>query len=158
MLLPLHCYDEAGVIKPPRWFYWLLLCVCADWIVLVFALTIREHTTLLLQLFYPNRQLLVVQLIVTIPFIITLLLLGNRSRLWKKGRVKWPRTILPLLLSGIVLSLASTLWQLSDRNWEFALLQAIRLVLNLLLGVLVLRSLHIGLMLSDWRKINPKTG
>nr|WP_269468659.1 DUF2919 family protein [Alteromonas sp. ASW11-130] len=154
-MLPLHCYDEAGVVKPPKWLYWLLLLACADWIVLIFALALREHTTLLLALFYPNRQLLIIQLIVTIPFILTLLLLGNRARLWKKGLVKWSKVILPLMLAGIALSLISTVWQLNHRDWEFALLQAFRLTLNLLLVILLLRSLHIGLMLSDWQYISP---
>ncbi|MCW8108570.1 DUF2919 domain-containing protein [Alteromonas ponticola] len=157
LLLPLHCYDEGGVIKPPKWFYWLLLCVCIDWVVVIFSLALREHTTLLLNLFYPNRQLLVIQLLVTVPFIITLLLLGNRGRLWRKGWGRWSKAIMPLMFTGIALSFVSTIWQLNHRDWEFALLQAYRLVLNLLLGLLLLRSLHIGLMLSDWRHINPDT-
>ncbi len=155
LLLPLHCYDEAGIIKPPKWLYWLLLCVCVDWLVLIFSLALRQHTTLLLTLFYPNRELLAIQLIVTIPFILTLLLLGNRSRLWKKKLVKWPQSILPLMFVGISLSLAATLWQLHHRDWEFALLQAYRLTLNLILAILLIRSSHIGLMLRDWHYINP---
>lgn len=149
--LPLHCYDEAGIIKPPAWLYWLLLFVCIDWVVLVFSLALREHTTQLLGLFYPAKSQLAMQLAATVPFIVVLLLLGNRQRLWQRQQRGWAGWIKPAIAVGVLFSLASSVWQIAAGHWQFQFLQAVKLLLVLLLGTMLIRSHHLQLMVSDWR-------
>ncbi len=150
--LPLHCYDEAGIIKPPRWLYWFLIVNSVDWVIFLFAVASRRHTTQLLEMFYPEKTLLWSKLAATLPFILVALLLGNRERLWKKTSIRWWRYTPAAIWSGISASLVVVGGQLQALNWQFQPLLAAQIVSLLLLGVLIARSRHLRLMLADWHK------
>ncbi|QJR82511.1 DUF2919 domain-containing protein [Alteromonas pelagimontana] len=152
--LPLHCYDEGGVVKPPLWLYMLLLAACADWLIFIFAVAIRDQTTFLLQLFYPQSSYLIIRLVITLPFLTVLLLLGNRERLWKKSRTSWRHCIYPLLIFGILASVTVQVWQIAVYHWLFQFVNALMLLLSCLFLVCLVRSRHVKLMIKDWR--HPK--
>ncbi|QPG04357.1 DUF2919 family protein [Salinimonas marina] len=150
--LPLKCYDEAGVIKPPVWLYTLLLINSIDWLIFVFALVSMQHTTLLLKLFYPQPQLLGLKLIGSVPFILVLLLIGNRQRLWTRQWFGWLWLLKPLGLLGVIASSALVLQQLLLSHWQFHAMLAAQLVSLVLLLWSGIKSLHIKHMLADWNK------
>lgn len=150
--LPLSAYDDAGVIKPPRWLYWLLALNCLDWLMLVMALASTRHTTQLLSLFYPQQTLLWAKLAATVPLIVALLLLGNRSRLWKKQRYGWCKLLLPLIVAGVMANGVVIVSQLAQLHWQFSGVLAGQLSLASLLLVLVVRSRHWRLLVKDWQQ------
>ena len=150
--LPIHCYDEAGIIKPPRWLYWFLILNSADWVIFIFAVASRRHTSQLLEMFYPEKALLWSKLIATVPFIIVALLLGNRERLWKKTSLRWWYYMPASMWTGIIALLLVVGGQLEALNWQFQPLLAGQIISLSLLGVLITRSRHLRLMLADWRK------
>ncbi|WP_018981654.1 DUF2919 family protein [Salinimonas chungwhensis] len=150
--LPLHCYDDAGIIKPPRWLYWLLLINSVDWTFFIFSVASRQHTSQLLGLFFPDRSLLWYKLAVTLPFIITALLLGNRQRLWKKSLINWYRLIPWLTVGGVAGSLTVVLLQLAGTHWYFQPVMAGQICALFTLATLMFKSKHVALMLQDWKK------
>lgn len=151
MMLPLHCYDLKGRIMPPRWLYTLLLMLCTDWLALVFSLASRGQTSQLLSILYPDRAILGNRLLATLPFLLVLLLLGNRSRLWNKGLYQWRRGIKPLLLTGIIASTGAQIATMAQEWWVFHWTPALFLLLNLVLLLSVIRSRHLSFMIEDWR-------
>ena len=151
MLLPLHCYDEAGRVKPPVWLYWMLILLCSDWLALVFALLTFGKTSDLLALLYPERGVLGVRLLATLPFVCTLLLLGNRERLWKRQWIEWRKLILPLLVSGIAASVWAQVNTMQQDHWAFHWTPALFLAGNFVLVITLMKSLHVSTMLADWR-------
>ena len=153
--LPLKCYDEAGIIKPPLCLYALLLINSIDWLIFVFALVSMQHTTLLLNLFYPQSQLLGLKLMGSVPFILVLLLIGNRQRLWNKQLFGWLWFLRPLGLLGIIASSALVGQQLVLSHWQFHAMLAGQLVSLVLLFWSGIKSRHIRFMLADWNKRTP---
>ena len=150
--LPLTYYDEAGIIKPPVWLYLLLLANSVDWLITTFAVVSMQHTTVLLGIFYPHSSLLWVKLVASVPFILALLLIGNRERLWKKNWRRWVGVLRLLCWVGIIASGTLLMQQLWLSHWAFHWWLAIQLVTLLLFSALLARSQHLRLMLADWRK------
>ncbi|MBU2976976.1 DUF2919 family protein [Alteromonas sp. C1M14] len=150
MLLPLHCYDHKGRIMPPRWLYTLLLLLCTDWLALIFSLASMGQTSQLLSILYPDKAVLGSRLLATLPFLVVLLFLGNRSRLWNKGCYRWRWAIKPLLYVGIISSIGAQLSTMAREWWEFHWTPAVFLLLNVVLLVSVVRSRHLSFMVKDW--------
>ena len=155
MLLPLHCYDEAGRIKPPLWLYWMLLILCSDWIALVFSLVTFGQTSELLSVLYADKTVLGWRLLATWPFLTVILLMGNRERLWKKELTGWRLGIMPLIWTGNIVSIAAQMQTVLHDQWDFHWTPACFILVNVLVFVTVMRSRHIRLMVSDWR--DPET-
>jgi len=156
MLLPLHCYDEAGRVKPPLWLYWMLLILCSDWIALVFSLVTFGQTSELLSVLYPDKTVLGWRLLATWPFLTVILLMGNRERLWNKELTGWRLGIMPLIWTGNIVSIAAQMQTVLHDQWDFHWTPACFILVNVLVFVTVMRSRHIRLMVSDWR--DPATG
>jgi len=152
LALPLHCYDEAGRIKPPLWFYWGLVIAVADWLVLVFALTMRAQTERILAIIYPVKAAFGVSLLVTIPFIIVLILLSQRERLWKQSWTRWRLMLIPITLLGLAANVMIFAWQIVEVHGRFELVPALRLLYLIAGAWIVLKSKHLRLMIADWKQ------
>ncbi|MEW9796786.1 DUF2919 family protein [Alteromonas sp. CYL-A6] len=150
--LPLHCYDEAGHILPPRWLYWLFAFACIDWLVLVFALASMQQTHELLALFYPDRVLLGTNLVAGFPVVIALVLTAQRERLWKRGWIRWAAVIRPLLITGLLTIAGLQVWAEIKMHWQFQAYSGLRLFMALACLYAVARSRHVRWMLEDWKK------
>lgn len=150
LLLPLHCYDESGRILPPRWLYWFLLLCVADWMVFIFSLALRDQTTTLLSLFYPLREWLGTYLIASIPFLLVLVLLGQRERLWNRGWLTWARLLKPMIVLGLLVSFALQVWHGWQLHWQFEWIMSLRMLIAGVFAVVVLRSRHLRWMIQDW--------
>ena len=152
LLLPLHCYDESGRIKPPRWLMVLLILLCSDWIVLIFSLASMGHTSQLLGLIYPDKSQFGLRLVASVPLLIGMLLLSNRERLWKRHWYNWRILCCGLVIVGIVCSAMIQLLALAHDDWAFHATPGIFLLLNGLTIVSIVNSRHVRYMLTDWRK------
>lgn len=152
--LPLKYYDESGRILPPRWLYALLLLLCADWALFIFSLASRSHTDTLLHFFYPHSKSLLFALVTSVPALLSLLLLSQRERLWKKGLISWRRWFIPLLLCGVVALLTSQVVYAITHHWAFELITAIRLVLSIIALYTIAKSRHLRWMVDDWEHPN----
>lgn len=150
--LPLHCYDEAGRILPPRWLNWLIALACADWVLLVFSLASRSQTTTLLGLFYPDRLLLAANLVSTIPLVIGLVLISQRDRLWKRDIIGWVTILRPLLMTGLFMSMAIQIRTEYLLDWRFTPHSSIKLILLTAFIYCVMRSRHLRWMVEDWKR------
>lgn len=148
--LPLHCYDEAGRITPPRWLAIVFVFCLADWLILVFSLTMRDKTSFLLSLFYPSRIELAVSLLCALPALLSLILASQRERLWKRERLRWSYWVVPLLVFSLLSQIALQLWYLSSHHWQFQFVIAVRLLICVVSSYAVLKSRHLRWMISDW--------
>jgi len=148
--LPLKYYDESGRILPPRWLYALLLLLCADWALFIFSLASRSQTDVLLHFFYPHSKSLLIALVTSVPALLSLLLLSQRERLWKKGLISWRRWFIPCLLLGVGALLISQIVYAITHHWAFELITAIRLVMSVIGLYTIAKSRHLRWMVEDW--------
>ncbi|MBU3022988.1 DUF2919 family protein [Aestuariibacter sp. A3R04] len=152
LLLPLHCYDEAGRIKPPRWLLVLLVLLCSDWIILIFSLASMGQTSQLLGILYPDKSQFGLRLVATIPLLLAVLMLSNRERFWKRHWYSWRFLCCGCILTGIALSAIIQIVALEHDDWAFHFTPGCFLLLNLLTIVCIFNSRHLRLMLNDWRR------
>ncbi|MDA9557564.1 DUF2919 domain-containing protein [Vibrio sp.] len=97
-------YDQYGFIKPPIWLWlgWMLLAKA--WIVFIGAGVSREHGSRILDIIYPDSDLLYSGLAIGLPSILMMWLMGLRSadRMRINGIMSFGR-IYSLLLTVILL-------------------------------------------------------
>lgn len=152
--LPLHCYDEAGRIKPPLWLNLVFLVCLADWIILVFALAIRDQTTFLLALFYPSRLTLGLSLVSGAPALLALVLISRREKQWQQQRYRWSRYILPLVAVSLVAQVSLQVVPLMAQFWRFQPVVAARMLASVCACYALIKSRHLRWMVADWRLPN----
>tara|TARA_Y100000748_G_scaffold67071_1_gene54515 strand:- start:9254 stop:9721 length:468 start_codon:yes stop_codon:yes gene_type:complete len=150
--LPLKYYDESGRILPPKWLYLLLAFFCLDWVIFIFSLASPSQTDTLLFLFYPQANSLGIALLESLPIVVSLLLLSQRERLWKRNLTGWPRALLPLMLLGISCAFCVVLYHEALVKWQFELFQGIRLLVSIASLYVVSQSRHLRWMVEDWQK------
>ena len=148
--LPLKYYDESGRILPPVWLYSLLLLLCIDWLVFIFSVASRTQTTDLLAFFYPQKEALGLNLVASLPVLLTLLLISQRERLWKHDLVSWRHCILPFIQIGVLILLTSQIYYLMHHQWGFEVVTAVKILLYSMTLYVVTRSRHLKWMIYDW--------
>ena len=87
--LPLKHYDEAGTVLPPRWFYWMLAIACRDLLLVAAFTAIPAESERLYRIFFPHSDVLWLQIAVTLPFLLVIVLMSFREHLWKRGYTGW---------------------------------------------------------------------
>ncbi|WP_296048938.1 DUF2919 family protein [uncultured Alteromonas sp.] len=150
--LPLKHYDEAGTVLPPKWLYWMLALACRD-LLLVSAFTaIPAESDRLYRIFFPHSDVLWLQIVVTLPFLLALIVMSFREHLWKRGYTRWRLTIKPLCSLGCAGQLLLIGSFLGRAGWQFnGYLGAVALLLIAFI-YMVNRSNHLAIMLHDWRQ------
>lgn len=158
MLLPLKYYDEAGRVKPSVGLYALIFFICRSILVFVAALSVREHSSELLSIFYPERDYLYLSLGIAFPSLMSLGILGFREKIWGANKIWLFLLIKPLLLCSILADLALHLTLANMQYWQFSWVIAITLLLDSLAVYFILTDKHTKLMLKDWQiPITPAT-
>ncbi|WP_181898386.1 DUF2919 family protein [Alteromonas aestuariivivens] len=153
-MLPIHCYDESGVIKPPGWLYVLMLLCCMDWLIVVFALAVPRQTEHLLSVFFAGKWLMFSKLAASLPCLLAMILISQRQRLWHHGYYGWRIAVLPLLTLGCVIATAMLVIQLLASHWQFEWFLALGLLMYPVFLAVLWRSFHLRLMIADWSKEN----
>lgn len=155
--LPLKHYDEAGIVLPPRWFYWLLAIACRD-VLLVAAFTaVPAESETLYRLFFPHSDTLWLQMVAALPFMLVVVLLSFREKLWQRQLTGWRYMIRPLCTVGALIQMGVAGYFLARSGWQFdGYLGSVVLLLCALI-YMVNRSSHVSIMLHDWRQppVNP---
>ncbi|MFQ3176839.1 MAG: hypothetical protein ACJAYB_003369 [Psychromonas sp.] len=138
-LYPLDCYSHSGDLKPPRFFYLVLLFLARTWAVLIISVLLRDADNPLLRLFYPSKIHFYLGLG---PGCIALLLFFLCGRHHDKDRclsILW-RNSHPLLLFAIVNDLALQLYYLSAQHFQYSVSASIQLVFAIWMLLYCLRS------------------
>lgn len=151
--LPLKCYDESGVVLPPRWLYWMLALACRDILLVVAFTAIPAESDRLYQLFFPHSDSLSVQLLCTIPFAIVVILLSFRAHLWQREFTQWRLALRPLMALGIVCQIAMTGYFLHRMGWQFDGYFGAVALFMLSFSYMLARSHHLAVMINDWQQL-----
>lgn len=150
--LPLHCYEESGRIKPPRWLPLILALGCKDILLVIAAMTLPEHTSRLLSILYQSNTHMAWQLLLALPFVVVFAMVSFREKLFKKGCSRWANWVRPLCIGGFTFDLANQGYSLQAIHWQFSLHIGVFIMLYGLAIMTVVRSRHLKLMQIDWRK------
>ena len=150
--LPLHCYDESGRVKPPKWLYWFILLGCRDVFLVLMSVVFPEQTDVLLGLLYRDGVEMLEKIAFALPFIVALLLLSYHHALLSKQWVAWLRLFKPLLLLGFCLSLVDLVMLSAKSHGHFSAYVGVSILFNVMGVVCLFRSRHIRVMLRDWSR------
>ncbi|NVK56032.1 MAG: DUF2919 family protein [Alteromonadaceae bacterium] len=156
--LPLNYYDEAGVVLPPRWFYWMLLIACRDVLLVCAFAAIPAESDRLYRLFFPHTDSLWLQLVASLPFVLVIVLLSFRDRLWQAGFSWWRLIVRPLVWLGCLVQLTVVFSLLRRNDWQFDLYMGAVIVLLLTFSIMLARSRHLAVMIEDWQQLPAVKG
>ncbi|MDC8830939.1 DUF2919 family protein [Alteromonas gilva] len=156
--LPLNYYDEAGVVLPPRWFYWMLMIACRDVLLVCAFAAIPAESDRLYRLFFPHSDSLWLQLLSSLPFIAVIILLSFRGRLWQVGCSRWRLAVRPLCWLGCLTQLMVVSYLLQRSGWQFDLYLGAVIVLLVAFTIMLVRSRHLTVMLDDWQQLPAVIG
>ena len=150
--LPLHCYDDAGRVKPPRWLYWLICLGCRDIFLVLMSLVFPDQTEILLGLLYQDGTEMLLKIGFASPFVAVLLLISYHSVMLNKQWIAWIRVLKPLLVIGLLASLFEIIADTTMSGGHFSLYASFGILFNSFALVCIVRSRHLKIMLNDWRK------
>jgi hypothetical protein len=119
------------------------------------SFSIRQYSSGLLNLFYPDNGFLYLSLGIAVPAFFAALILSFRERVWK-----WQKTwvflfIKPLILFSTLADLGFHIYLAQHNYWQFSWVIAITLLTDFLCLYFLLQDKHIQLMLKDWRLVPP---
>jgi hypothetical protein len=148
--LPLHCYDHAGRIVPPRSFWWILVFLAKSWLIFIGSVTIRGKESEILAFWYPHKADLYLALALGLPALIAMLLCSNRERLWQRDFKKWVYLLLVCIILACLGQLTHYALRLINTDFNYDHATAMGLVGVLVVIGYTLRSRHLRLMYRDW--------
>ena len=154
LVLPLHCYDDAGRLLPPRLLWLGLIWLARGWWVWIASLTVFEDRSLLVSTLYPHPQDFLTALAFgTVP----LILLGLVA--WRH-KVYDQRWAISLIGNGFkLLLMIDLLIHIYILGRSPALSQqtiAVFAVIDFFLLLWALRSKRLRFTLSDWQRPDPQ--
>jgi len=141
-LYPLDCYSPSGNLKPPRFFYLVLLFLARTWALLIISVILRDSGTQLLPLFYPDKIHFYLGL-ASGSIALLLFFLCGRDHDKHQGLSKLWQSSYPLLLLGVVSDLALQLYFLLDKHFQYSFVASIQLVFTIWILLYCLRSKHL---------------
>ncbi|BFT30235.1 hypothetical protein D210916BOD24_14110 [Alteromonas sp. D210916BOD_24] len=106
--------------------------------------------------FYPQKESLGMGLAASLPVLLSLALLSQRERLWKRDVIKWRAFIVPLIQIGITALLAVQLFYAMHHHWGFEYVTGVKIVVYAIALYVVSKSRHVKWMIEDWAKPNPQ--
>jgi len=114
---PFKDYDKYGCIKLPAWLYLVVAFLLRSYVIWIVALSDRNDGASLLNLFYPDRSVFTMALLMALPTVLCAAIISLRRTgmpqlihwLWRKIRL-W-------LASAAIIQLAYALW-LGHLSWH----------------------------------------
>lgn len=141
-LYALQHYTEAGDLKSPPIFLYLLLFLSRTWMLLIISLASQQTGDKLLMLFYPEKFHFYTGLIIGLLPIIVFLISGRRH-----AQKHWAIKSWPICYYFIVVSLLADfglqLYYLNIEHFQYSLSASIQLVMVCWATIYVFKSKHL---------------
>lgn len=147
--LPLHCYDESGLIVPPTMLYVCSLWLCKGFLILLVSVSFRDNSTALLELFYPQSIHWYMSMMPALIGIVALVSLSLREKLRERHVNYFQRHVSKILLCGLFVNLVLQSYFVFEANGQFYWSYAAAIALTCALIVYLLRSKHTTLYERD---------
>ncbi|MFT6926784.1 MAG: hypothetical protein ACJAZP_002404 [Psychromonas sp.] len=138
-LYPLDCYSPSGNLKPPKFFYLVLLFLARTWTVFIISVVLRDSGNPLLLLFYPNKIHFYLGLASGCIALLLFFLSGRDHDKHRYFSILWQSSY-PLLLVGVVSDLALQLYYLSGKHFQYSFIASVQLVFAIWVLLYCLRS------------------
>lgn len=145
---PLHCYDEAGHLKPPLLLYVTCVWLAKALLLMLISVSMRENPSALIKLYYPDSQQWYVNAIPAIVGLAGFVLLSLRDKL-RQYTFNWQGSVRLLLLGGLLLTISIQSLAIANNQGLFSWSHALSLMMSFLLIGYLLRSRRVGAYLKD---------
>lgn len=150
LLLPLHCYDEGGRVKPPLMLWFYIAFIAKSMLILIAALTNRQTTSAMLDIFYPLKNHFYIGLMLGAFGLLIALICGFREKIWRAKQTLIFRFIKPIIITSLAIDLIFQIQLAQHQNWQFSWSIAFNLLLIITLVYWQSKSHHFKVMLDDW--------
>ena len=157
LLLPLNHYDEAGRIKPPRFFWWSSLFLAKSYFIFVLSLSNFRDSDLLLEVFYPDQSELYFGIAIGLWACLAMAIVAYREKWWDTRWQFLRLWIKPLLLLALTSDVVHQLQLAAQAYWQFLWHVAIFLLLDAIIFYWLMKSRHFGYMVADWARQKSKS-
>ncbi|GAC14282.1 hypothetical protein GLIP_1649 [Aliiglaciecola lipolytica E3] len=153
--MPLNHYDEAGRIKPPRFFWWCCLFLAKSYVIFVLSLSNFRDADGLLEIFYPRQSELYIGFGIGAGALLAITLVAYREKWWDSSWqfLRW--LIKPCLVLTVLLDLFHQSQILIGQHWRFSWATAILILFDFVIFYWVLKSRHLRYMIADWADKQP---
>ncbi|RBW47167.1 DUF2919 domain-containing protein [Psychromonas sp. B3M02] len=141
-LYALKHYTEAGDLKTPPLFIYLLFFLSRTWILLIISLASQQTGDKLLMLFYPEQMHFYTGLLVGFLPVLVFLISGRRH-----AQKKWAITIWPacyyLMVMSLLADLLLQLYYLTLEHFQYSVSASLQLVIVSWATIYVFKSKHL---------------
>ena len=152
LLLDLKYYDEAGRVKPGSGLLWCVAFLCRSVLILVMTLAGQQQTNQVLLFFYPDNAHLYAALGLALPAALGYLLVAFREKITRGRLGPCLNAARLLLLCSSAADLAYHVYLAERQHWQFSLSIGVVLLLDLFIIYYLIKSQHLPLLISDWRR------
>ncbi|WJG10955.1 DUF2919 domain-containing protein [Aliiglaciecola sp. LCG003] len=151
LLLPLHHYDEAGRIKPPKFFWICGLLLAKSYFIFVVSMSNLKDSDMLLDFFYPDASEMYLGFIIGAGAVIAMLITAHREKWWSGRLAILGYLIKPLLMLTLMLDIGHQIQIAIEGNWQFSWVIGLFIMIDAVLFYWLIKSRHVRLMLADWK-------
>ncbi|GAA6183155.1 MULTISPECIES: DUF2919 domain-containing protein [Alteromonadaceae] len=155
LLLPLSQYDEAGRIRPPRFFWWCCLFLAKSYVIFILSLSNFRDADGLLEIFYPQKNELFIGFGIGGGALLAIIIVAYREKWWD---TKWQfirRLIKPCLILTVTLDLLHQIQISLSQHWQFSWAVATLFLFDLVVLYWIFKSRHLRYMIADWADNQP---
>ncbi len=148
---PLHCYGEDGRVKPPILLYLTALWLCKALLLTLISVSMRENTTALLTVFYPDVNEWYWHLMPALPGLIVALFVSFNATLRERQVGHWLNWVKPLLLFGLLGQIGLQAKTIIGMQGQFSWTLSISLMISVVATLCIWRSRRVLAFVRDAR-------
>ncbi|MDM7860669.1 DUF2919 family protein [Alteromonas sp. ASW11-36] len=148
---PLHCYGEDGRVKPPILLYLTAFWLCKALLLTLISVSMRENTTALLTVFYPDVNEWYWHLVPALPGLVVALFVSFNATLRERQVGDWLNWVKPLLLFGLFGQMALQVKTIISLQGQFSWTLSVSLLISIIATLYIWRSRRINAFVRDAR-------
>lgn len=152
-IFPLQYYTQSGNLKPPVYFYIILLFLARTWVLLIISTASRSTGSSLLTLFYPDNRYFYLGLVSGFIALVLFLLSGrdhdkhpSLSKLWQFGYI--------FLLLNITIDFLLQVYFLTMHHFQYSIGASFQLVAIIWVFLYSIKSEHLKMCFKR-KKFKP---